>query len=61
MADITMCAGLNCPKKKKCYRYTAPINPYRQAYFGNLPYDFENNTCEHYWDNKEYKKNEKFK
>ena len=32
MADISMCFGGRCPSKDACYRYTAPVNPYRQSY-----------------------------
>lgn len=48
MADITMCNWEWCPMKEKCYRYTAPINEYRQAYFTEAPIkDWE---CEYLWD-----------
>jgi len=50
MSDITMCEGLECPLKEKCYRYTAPANEYWQAYFAEIPYDIESEECEHYWD-----------
>jgi len=50
MADITMCEGIECPLKEKCYRYTAPANEYWQAYFTEVPYDIESEECEHYWD-----------
>ncbi|MEA5260142.1 DUF2934 domain-containing protein [Arcicella aquatica] len=46
--DITMCKGGDCPKKHLCYRYTADIEG-RQDFFPNLPFDFEQNTCEFYW------------
>ncbi len=52
MADITMCKGTRCPKKKSCYRHTAPVTPYWQAYFTIVPYDKNTKTCEHYWNNK---------
>ncbi len=55
MADISMCLGKNCPKKKKCYRYTARPNPYAQSYS-----DFENrcpkNNYKDFWDNTGYNK-----
>jgi hypothetical protein len=57
MADITCCEGLTCPRKEQCYRYTAPKNPYRQAYFMQMPLE-KDNSCEHYVDNKEWKKHE---
>jgi len=46
MADITMCEGTNCPMRANCYRYTAPVNPYRQSYFRVVPVDGEN--CNYY-------------
>ena len=46
MADITMCNGKNCNAKNKCYRYTAPINKYWQAYFVDTP--GEDIHCEYY-------------
>lgn len=50
MADITMCIGSTCPSKKECYRYTAPANPYWQAYsnfFINIK--TEEDRCSHYF------------
>lgn len=38
MADITMCEGHGCPNKDTCYRFTAEVNQYRQAYFTHIPY-----------------------
>jgi hypothetical protein len=55
MADISMCSGLKCPLKEKCYRHTAPRG-YHQSYFGNPPYNKKSKECEYYWDNKDYKK-----
>ncbi len=37
MADLTMCRGEDCPDKEKCYRFTAPINEYRQEVFTDTP------------------------
>lgn len=37
MADITMCDGKGCQLKEKCWRYLAPVNPYRQSYFMHTP------------------------
>lgn len=51
-----MCEGadekrnLICPMKDKCYRYTAPVNEYRQAYFMVVPY--EDPECSEFWDNR---------
>jgi len=52
MADITMCKGLWCPKKERCYRFTAKANESRQSYFSKIPLK-EDDTCDYYWDNKE--------
>ncbi len=45
MADITMCAGVSCPKKEECYRYKATPSNW-QSYFCNVPYDQETRECE---------------
>jgi hypothetical protein len=55
MADISMCRGTKCPKKKRCYRYTAPVNEYWQAYFTIIPYNKETKICDHFVCNKYYK------
>lgn len=51
MADITMCTGENCPIKKKCYRFTAPVSEFRQSYFFKPPFKIKDGvvTCEMYW------------
>lgn len=51
MADITMCEGTNCPLKDRCYRHTAPENPYRQSYFMGVP--VKDGECEYYWEAKD--------
>jgi hypothetical protein len=51
MADITMCKGTNCPQKEECYRYTAPVNEYRQSYFVEVPIN-EDKTCDELWKRK---------
>jgi hypothetical protein len=50
MADITMCEGKECRLKETCYRYLASVNPYRQTFFTEVPYDKEINKCEYYWE-----------
>jgi len=35
-------------KKEKCYRYTAPVDDYAQAVFGEPP----KKPCIFYWNNK---------
>jgi len=49
MADITMCQESSCPRKDKCYRFTARVNEYRQSYFADKM-DTEN--CEYFISNK---------
>lgn len=58
MADISMCTNLKCPLKEKCYRQTAPVNPYGQSY-ADFSYNEEKEHCDYFWDNSGYKKNEK--
>jgi hypothetical protein len=59
MPDISMCSGeqdtYSCPRKDTCHRYTAKPNPYQQSYFMALPFDRENNICDHYWSNENIK------
>lgn len=50
MADITMCKGIGCPLKKKCYRYTASVNPYWQSFFNIIPYNKKDKSCDEFWD-----------
>jgi len=51
MADITMCMPITCPVKQECYRHTAPINKFRQAYFMKSPGEMINGEfyCDHFW------------
>ena len=51
MADITMCSGTNCPRKKECYRFTAYVNEYRQSWFCEPPFKIVEDkfTCEMFW------------
>lgn len=46
MADIAMCTGSLCLKRKKCYRFTAKAEPFWQSYIFPDP---ENYT--EFWDN----------
>ena len=52
MPDITMCRGEECPKKQFCYRHTAKASDY-QSFFMVPPLK-EYDTCNYYWDNKDY-------
>ncbi len=51
MADIMMCKDEECPKKDTCYRYTAKVNPDRQAYFLTSPKRKKMGgwDCDYYW------------
>ena len=51
MADITMCTAEGCDKKDKCYRYTAPKDKYRQAYFMKPPFKkkVDGQDCKYFW------------
>jgi hypothetical protein len=51
MADITKCKGTDCPMKAECYRFAAPSNEYRQAYFIDVPLK-EDKNCDEFWDRK---------
>jgi hypothetical protein len=46
MPDITMCNGVDCPVKDKCYRYTSKPSD-RQSYFLFPP--FKDGVCEMFW------------
>jgi hypothetical protein len=49
VSDITKCKGEHCKRREQCYRFTAPSNEYRQAYFTTAPVDVKHGTCEYYW------------
>ncbi|MBN3947467.1 MAG: hypothetical protein HWQ38_13745 [Nostoc sp. NMS7] len=49
--DITMCPGQNCPLKQNCSRFTDEILG-RQDFFGEAPYNFITNSCEHFISNR---------
>lgn len=50
MPDISMCKGENCPLKEKCYRFKAIPSEFWQSYFSEIPYSFESNGCEYFWE-----------
>lgn len=50
MADITMCDGVECPIKDKCYRHTAPKSKLGQSYFWGSP--MKDGKCIYFWDEK---------
>ena len=47
MPDISMCKGINCPLRIRCYRHTAPQSKY-QSWIGEVPYDHKLNSCDYY-------------
>lgn len=49
MPDISMCWNKECPKKLKCYRFTAIPNEFRQTFADFKP--DEEGVCDHFWDN----------
>ena len=59
MPDITMCVGeagdVVCPRRSRCYRYTATPTKDRQSYFMGLPIarDARVEDCERFWNNEE--------
>lgn len=46
MSDITKCKGTDCPFKKDCYRYTAPMGEW-QSMLSTPP--IKDNKCDMYW------------
>lgn len=59
MADISMCQDMKCPMKFKCYRHTAPWNPWRQSLLAESPR--EGDECKEFWDNAGRRLDEKFR
>lgn len=56
MPDITMCRGTGCILRDRCYRYTAPPTPKRQAYFSKSPVRWEGAgvQCDYFWSDCEW-------
>ncbi len=54
MADISKCNDHLCPSKEICYRFTAPVNEYRQAYI-NTNRDADAYNCDLFWHNNKCK------
>jgi hypothetical protein len=50
MADISKCTDHQCPSKDFCYRFTAPISEYRQAY-GSFGREEDAYNCDMFWHN----------
>ena len=54
MADITMCSGVGCRVKDKCYRFTAARCEWGQSYFFKPPLEVKDEVliCDHFWGEK---------
>ena len=50
MADISKCNDQLCPSKEICYRFTAPVNEYRQSYI-NTNRECDAYNCDLFWHN----------
>ena len=50
MPDITMCNGVGCSDRDKCYRHTATPSEY-QSWFMDTP--LEGTDCDYFWDNRQ--------
>jgi hypothetical protein len=72
MPDIAMCKGGSCSLRLNCYRYTAKAEEMGQSYLSDPPYKMNmmlddnekslgvvTTSCAYFWNNVEYKKNEK--
>jgi len=51
MPDISMCNGLGCEQKDKCYRHTAKPCEFMQSHFAEAP-KASPTECEYYWEQK---------
>jgi len=51
MPDLALCKNTTCPSNKKCYRFTATPNEFRQVYGDFTPEEDEVN-CSFFIDNK---------
>lgn len=49
MADITMCNGMGCEVKRRCYRHMANPSEFRQSYFLNTPMK-KDSSCDYFWE-----------
>ena len=50
MSDIAKCADDKCPSKDFCYRFTAPVSEFYQAY-GQFEREEDAYNCDMFWDN----------
>jgi hypothetical protein len=49
MPDITMCCNETCPRKERCWRYTAP--PSRRQSVSSFTAWSDEAPCENFWAN----------
>ena len=49
MADITMCDGIGCHVKRRCYRHIANPSEYAQSYFTESPMK-KDGSCDYFWE-----------
>lgn len=47
MAKIDKCSNVECPIRKKCYRFTSKSNTHQSF----IKFEY-NNGCKHFWENK---------
>ena len=57
MPDIAMCNNKLCKSKKKCYRFTAKPNPFRQSY-GSFKPEKGRDKCDFYYYNQKFNRGE---
>ena len=51
MPDISMCMGIGCPDKEKCWRYTAVVSEFRQSFAEFYKSRAFNGVCQNLWPN----------
>lgn len=52
MADIGMCGDINCPLRRKCYRFTSPKSMYQ--YYMNTNRKEGDDKCDYFLNNDGY-------
>lgn len=50
MPDISMCHGVGCPSKHRCYRALASPDPVHQSWAAYDELRDNGNPCNFYWD-----------
>ena len=49
MSDITMCHGIGCEVKRRCYRHIANPSEFMQSWFSETPMK-KDGSCEYFWE-----------